>query len=666
MHPLGFIRVTAASTKTEVANPEANRIALEKAVAAFPDSDIVVFGELCLSGYTCGELFTQNTLLDACRQQLIQLIGSCRRQQLVVVGLPMSVDGKLYNVAAVIGGGRLLGLVPKQHLPNYQEFYEARWFQSGTGTHRNEVAIEGLGTIPFGTDLLFECGEAVVGVEICEDLWVPLAPSTLQSIAGANLLLNLSASNETVGKAPYRKQLIATQSGKCIAGYVYASAGPTESTTDLVFGGHCVIAENGSILSESKRVGTGLCLKPASLADGIASSTTTDIDLSRLNHDRRQSGTMHQTATPQANIPFRRIPFELETSARQLVRFVDPHPFVPKATSELEHRCAEIFEIQCAALAKRASRLPPNVPLVIGVSGGLDSTLALIVASKMFDALQWDHRRLVGMTLPGFGTTDKTLNNATTLMQLIGITSETIDIRENCFRIFQNLQHRPFGISLDGENHISLQTKLESLAEDKRNDLVFENVQARMRTMLLMNRGFVIGTGDLSESALGWCTYNADHMSMYNVNCSVPKTLVRFLVRYVAENLYDGEIRRVLLDIVDTPISPELLPLAKDKSMHQSTEASIGPYELHDFFMYHFVRAGASPEKIRFLAEHAQFDRAYPTEEIARTLKTFIQRFFSAQFKRSCVPDGPKVGTVSLSPRGDWRMPSDADPTAWM
>ena len=668
MHPLGFLRVTAASTPVCVANPSANRRSIQSAIAAFPDSDVIVFGELCLSGYTCGELFTQDSLLNACKSELIALSRTVQTKQLVVVGMPFSVEGKLFNVAAVLCGGQIIGLVPKQHLPTYQEFYESRWFQSGAGQPIAQVMLSlgGDSVVPFGTDLLFTCGGATVGIEICEDLWVPIPPSACQAIAGANVMLNLSASNETVGKAHYRKRLVTTQSGKCIAAYVYASAGPTESTTDLVFGGHCLIAENGSLLTESKRIGTGMPLTAASQLDGVVSFTTSDIDLDRLDHDRRVFGTMHQSSNPEFHKPFRRIAFELETRIIPLARFVDAHPFVPKATTELDERCAEIFEIQCAALAKRVSRLSKDLPLVIGVSGGLDSTLALIVAAKMFEAMNWQTSRLIGVTMPGFGTTDQTKNNATQLMGLLGLAIETIDIRESCFRMFVDLKHRPFGISLDGKTWRSLQDEMERMPDDRRNDLVFENVQARMRTMLLMNKGFVIGTGDLSESALGWSTYNADHMSMYNVNCSVPKTLVKFLVRHVAMNRFDGDARKVLLDIADTPISPELLPLTQSKAMHQSTEGTIGPYELHDFFLYHFVRCGATPSKILLLAQHAKFDCNYSIEEIEKVLNTFLQRFFAAQFKRSCVPDGPKVGTVSLSPRGDWRMPSDADPAAWL
>jgi NAD+ synthase (glutamine-hydrolysing) len=679
MHPLGFLRVTAACTATAVANPSANRLSLQKAIASFSDSDVIVFGELSLSGYTCGELFTQQQLLDSCLAELITLAQSVNTKQLIVVGLPLAIEGKLFNVAAVLHQGQILGIVPKQNLPTYQEFYEGRWFQSGAMPLPSQALLSlassdtGVDSyfrsslkVPFGTDLLFVCGRAIVGIEICEDLWVPIPPSSLQTIAGANILLNLSASNETIGKASYRTRLVATQSGKCCAAYAYASAGPSESTTDLVFGAHCLIAENGTLLAESKRIGTGLSLASVFEGEAVTSFATAEIDLDRLDHDRRVAGTLHQSLVRQHHQPFRRVEFELDVQESPLKRFVDPHPFVPKETHELQERCSEVFEIQCAALAKRVSRLPKEVPLVIGVSGGLDSTLALIVSAKMIDSMRWDSRRLICMTMPGFGTSQQTLGNAVELTRLLGIHLETIDIRERCLGVFRDLNHAPFGISLDEMNVDSLQLELEQLPTERRNDLVFENVQARMRTMLLMNRGFVIGTGDLSESALGWSTYNADHMSMYNVNCSVPKTLVKFLVQYVARNRYDGDIQRILLDISNTPITPELLPLNKNKSVHQSTEATIGPYELHDFFLYHFIRFGATPDKLLLLAQLADFDVSYTGEEIAKTLKTFVHRFFASQFKRSCVPDGPKVGTVSLSPRGDWRMPSDADPTAWL
>jgi len=664
MHPAGFLRISAVSTVTSVANPKQNAMAIRQTLLSFQSSDILLLPELCLSGYTCGELFLQDQLLDNCRRELIHLAGSVENQ-MVVVGLPLSVRGRLYNVAAVLGNKSILGLVPKTHLPNYGEFYEARWFHSGAEADFDSIELEGFGQIPFGTDLLFRCGKATVGVEICEDLWVPIPPSSEQAIAGANVLLNLSASNETIAKASYRKQLVSMQSAKCIAAYAYSSSGPSESTTDLVFGGHCLIAENGSIVGESKRIGTGLEIDLNSIDHGVVSFSTADIDLEKLDRDRRAFQTMHQTSD-RSSLDYRVVDFELSVHQGSLCRHVDPHPFVPASQEQLHERCSEIFEIQCAALAKRVGRMPPNTPLSIGVSGGLDSTLALMVAVQMCKRLGSPTSRIIGMTMPGFGTTKQSKSNAISLMTLLGVTSQEIDIRDNCFATFRSLGHKPFGVSLEGLTSASLQTKLEKLPADKRNDLVFENVQARMRTMLLMNRGFVLGTGDMSELALGWCTYNADHMSMYNVNCSVPKTLVKFLVRYVAEHIATPEVGKILIDIIETPITPELLPLDSDQSIVQTTEDSIGPYELHDFFLYHMVRGGASPRKILLLAQYAQFDRTYSVDEIKKTLKIFLQRFFASQYKRSCVPDGPKVGSVSLSPRGDWRMPSDADVQAWI
>lgn len=677
MHPAGFLRITALSIATRVADPRSNRLAMQYALQAFGTSDILLFPELALSGYTCGELFLQHRLLRECEQQLVALASEVG-EQLVVVGLPLAVDSRLYNVAAVLGSGRVLGFVPKTHLPNYGEFYEARWFQPGIDgvPVAPHVQLSGYGEVPFGTDLLFQCGMARVAVEICEDLWVPIPPSSQHAIAGANVLLNLSASNETIAKAGYRKQLVTTQSARCLAAYAYSSSGPTESTTDLVFGGHCMIAENGTMLAESQRIGTGLSIRPEDHADGITSFATADVDLDRLDRDRRAFQTMHQIPDARNRSqsrsrdgyakPYRSTSFELNTAPSSLIRFVDPHPFVPKSSTELHQRCAEVFEIQCASLAKRIARLPESLPWTIGVSGGLDSTLALLVAVSMCKQLGLPTSRIHGLTMPGFGTTRKSQSNAERLMELLGVTSETIDIRSNCFESFIALKHRPFGIDLGGLDPESLQRKLEQLPAHQRNDLVFENVQARMRTMLLMNRGFVLGTGDMSELALGWCTYNADHMSMYNVNCSIPKTLVKFLVQYVAEHLVEPPVRKILIDILNAPITPELLPLSADQQIVQSTEATIGPYELHDFFLYHFVRSGAEPKRILLLADQAQFDRPYTHEEIRTTLIVFLKRFFTSQFKRSCVPDGPKVGSVSLSPRGDWRMPSDAEIDAWL
>ncbi len=661
MHPLGFVRVSAASTAIAVADPRANSRAILDSRRHLMDSDIVVFPELCISGYTCGDLFAQTALLDGCLMALRELIAdSAKDHQLWFVGLPLRIDGKLFNTAAALHHGRLLGLIPKQYLPTYQEFYEARWFSPGCADLPSVVAVEGIGQVPFGIDLLFECGDVIVGVEICEDLWMPVPPSSIQALGGANVLTNLSASNETIGKAAYRTNLVTSQSGRCIAGYAYASSGPSESTTDLVFGGHCMIAENGAVMAETSRVGNGWA------HDSTKHFATVDIDLGRLNHDRQGTGTFAQGAQRWIGNPFRKIPFSLTREPRTLHRSIAGQPFVPKETRELDARCREIFEIQCAALSKRVEQLSAKTLLTIGISGGLDSTLALLVAVAMCDACAIDRKRILGITMPGFGTSTHTLDNAERLMQELGITISKIDIRENCLQVFRDLSHQPFGVSVSETSIAEFQAAIEALPAAHHADLVFENVQARVRTLLLMSRGFVLGTGDLSEQALGWSTYNGDHMSMYNVNCSIPKTLVRFLVRYVAEHQFDGEIRRILLSIVDTPISPELLPLSRKGEIQQSTESTIGAYELHDFFLYHFIRTGASPKKLLLLAEHAHFSKHYDTTEIRKTLKTFLTRFFVNQFKRSCVPDGPKVGTVSLSPRGDWRMPSDASVQAWL
>jgi NAD+ synthase (glutamine-hydrolysing) len=661
MHPLGFVRLSATSIELSVADPAANVEAILERCDQLRNSDVIVFPELCLCGYTCGELFLQDRLLDACMEGLIRVVEeSSDSSQLWVVGLPLRFESRLFNVAAVIHHGSLLGFVPKQFLPTYQEFYERRWFTSGKGVEGRELDIPELGTIPFGTDLLFECDNLVVGVEVCEDLWMPVPPSSIQALAGANVLLNLSASNETIGKSAYRRELVASQSGRCLAAYAYSSAGPSESTTDLVFGGHCMVAENGTLLDQTTRIG----IDPQSAES--ASHVTVDVDLGRLLHDRRMTGTFGEGNDGVIDKSFRSVPFALMQQSNSLKRTISGQPFVPQNPAVLEERCREIFGIQCAALAKRVQQLPEKLPLLIGVSGGLDSTLTLLVAVAMCDRDAISRRRIHGLTMPGFGTSKGTLDNAQNLMRELGITPFETDIRATCLQVFQDLHHQPFGIPIGKKTVDEFQAAIEALHPKEHSDLVFENVQARTRTLLLMSRGFVLGTGDLSEQALGWSTYNGDHMSMYNVNCSIPKTLVQFLVRYVAEHHFEGKLRRILLAIADTPISPELLPLSTTGEIQQATEDTIGPYELHDFFLYHFVRTGASPEKILFLAEHAQFSRVYETAIIERTLKFFLRRFFANQFKRSCVPDGPKVGSVSLSPRGDWRMPSDASVQAWL
>ena len=661
MFPHGIFRITAAAPPTSVANPQANGEASIEMIDS-TDADLVLLPELGLTGYTCGDLFGSDALLKTTDEALFQVVQhSISHQKIVVLGLPLTVSGSLMNCAAVVHQGHVLGVVPKTFLPTYREFYEGRHFR-GAGINEPDVVTVLGQDVPFGTDLLFQCGEAVIGIEICEDLWTPLQPSSYAAIAGANILLNLSASNETIGKANWRRDLVRSQSGRCIAAYAYASAGPGESTSDLVFGGHCLIAENGIILDESRRIGDGDPVPVDSM------SVTCDVDLQRLAHDRRVVGSFDD-ARDRLDRQFRLVEISAKSKSekprKDLARRVDAHPFVPDESTELEMRCAEILSIQASGLVKRLTRLPQHLPLAIGVSGGLDSTLALLVALRAVDAIGIPRSRIHGITMPGFGTSDHTKTNADHLIESTGITGETIDIRGLCLDTFRSLQHAPLGIEIDGRTTVdSLHAELLK-TDDDASDLTFENVQARVRTMLLMSRGFVIGTGDMSEQALGWCTYNADHMSMYNVNTSIPKTLVRFLVRYVADNFFEGEISDLLHAIADTPISPELMPTSQDGAIRQSTEAFIGEYELHDFFLYHFVRNGFSREKILFLADHAEFSEDYPKKHIAATLDTFVERFFRNQFKRNCVPDGPKVGSVSLSPRGDWRMPSDADSDAF-
>ncbi len=660
MNSMGFVRVTAASHRTHIADPPANAQQTCSELEKYEGSRVVVFGELSLTGYTCGDLFSQDLLLQEAIQALKTVALTTRdRAQLVVVGLPIRVAGKLYNAAAAIAQGNVLAIVPKQYLANYHEFYESRWFTAADGSEPSTVDVEGLGQIPFGIDLLLESGELTVGIEICEDLWVPIPPSSLQAIAGANLLLNLSASNELIGKAAWRETLVRSQSGRCLAAYAYASAGPSESTTDVVFGGHCLVAENGAVLAQSQRVGLAGC----GWLDN--SSATADIDLQRLDHDRQVIGSWQQSSQ-RSTANFRRVPVPGNLYSDGARRAVLATPFVPSAGPELHARCAEIFGIQCAALAKRVSRLPSSSQLVIGVSGGLDSTLALLVAAKMCMQQGFPPARIAGITMPGFGTTSRTLTAARQLMQHLTITADEIDIRPLCLDMFVSLQHQPFGIDPADLTIDEFTAELQKLTAEKRQDLVFENVQARLRTMLLMNRGFVLGTGDLSEQALGWSTYNGDHMSMYNVNASIPKTLVRFLVQYLAEHEFSGPASECLQGIVETPISPELLPPSTEGDIAQLTEDTLGAYELHDFFLYHLLRFGMKPSKLLLLAGNAKFSCNYSSDEIRHTLRTFLTRFFQNQFKRSCVPDGPKVGSISLSPRGDWRMPSDAEVAIWL
>ena len=675
----GFLRVAAAVPSLRVADCEYNagQILDLMRQAEGEGVHVLVFPELSLTGYTCADLFQQPILQRGALEALGRILreGASVFSGVAVVGLPLAVDDQVFNCAAVLCRGQLLGVVPKSFIPNYKEFYEGRWFAAAATARSRDVILLGA-TVPFGTDRLFAATDAdgtLLGVEICEDLWVPIPPSSNQAVAGATVLVNLSASNEVIGKVNYRRQLVVNQSGRCMAAYVYASCGVWESTTDVVFGGHALIAENGTLLAESKRFARQPTL------------TVADVDLDRLRADRVRTNSFGDSALYLGqHRPFERIPFRLfDTPAPPptlpspplggrvgrgvsgLRRHIEAHPFVPQGQEQLRERCEDIFHTQVAGLAKRLEHIG-KPPVAIGVSGGLDSTLALLVTCKTFDTLGVPRPSIRAFTMPGFGTTTRTRDNARALMQQLGVSAREADIRQLCVEEMRALAHQPFGIVLGGLSVEALTEQLRHLPAERRDDLVFENVQARMRTSILMNAGFVIGTGDVSESALGWCTYNGDHMSMYNPNASIPKTLVKFLVEWAARNEFDGPARATLLDIVDTLISPELLPTGAEGQIVQGTEGAIGPYELHDFFLFHFLRYGAPPEKILFLAGQARFSRTYTGAELTRWLRLFVRRFFANQFKRSCLPDGPKVGSISLSPRGDWRMPSDAAATLWL
>ncbi|MFO0816034.1 MAG: NAD(+) synthase [Gemmatales bacterium] len=661
----GFLRVAVASPRVSVANPSANVQAilqlLKQAEAA--SVAVTVFPELCLTGYTCSDLFQHQSLQQAAFQALHDIQDATRQQYtgLCIVGLPWAIDTALYNVAAVVHQGELLGIVPKSYLPNYKEFYEQRWFASASKLLVTEVPHQGK-SIPCGIDLLFSASDVpglTVGVEICEDLWMPVPPSSLQALHGATVLANLSASTEVIGKATYRRSLVSQQSARCLGAYLYAASAVTESTTDVIFSGHGIIAEAGTVLAEGERF------------QRTNQLTIADIDLEKLQFDRRQQASFSDASHFGLVTPyqFRHISFELKPrpskTGESLQRRVDPHPFVPKSGPDRDERCAEVFSLQTAGLAKRLE-VVGKTPLTLGVSGGLDSTLALLVACQTLDILQQPRSRLTGYIMPGFGSTSTTKSLAHQLLQHLGVPAREMDIRLLCLEEMKQLGHSPFGIALDNMSVDTLMPKLAEVPRDKRHDLVFENVQARMRTSLLMNGGFVIGTGDLSELALGWCTYNGDQISMYNPNVGVPKTLVRYLIRWVAGHHYAGQPLEALLhSIADQVITPELLPTSKTGEV-QSTEASVGPYELQDFYLYHFLRFGFSRSKLLFLASQARFDVPYTESERAQWLDVFLKRFFVNQFKRSCLPDGPKVGSVSLSPRGDWRMPSDASGQAWL
>ncbi len=627
----GFVKVAALTPDVQVADTEYNSKKICELIdeAAQAGAQIMVFPELCITGYTCGDLFAQELLLTDAKKALAAIAAHTEHiDGIVFAGLPLEYRSKLYNVAAVLSGGEILGFVPKTYIPNYNEFYEKRYFADGFADPVPVLFDDNM-VVPMGTDMLFVCPgmpDLRIGVEICEDLWAPDPPSIRHAMAGATVIVNISASDETTGKDIYRRDLVAGQSARLICGYIYASAGDGESTQDVVYSGHNLIAENGTVLRESKRF-RNECI-------------FSELDVQRLSEERRRMSTYDRWDEGHLTIDF-----NLKDRETELTRFVDPAPFVPGKAEDREKRCEEIFMIQAMGLKKRLAHTNVDTA-VIGISGGLDSTLALLVAAKAFDLLGKDRSDIITVTMPGFGTSDRTYDNAVALTGSIGSTLREISIADAVHVHFRDI----------GKN------------EEER-DVSYENAQARERTQILMdlanmNGGLVIGTGDMSELALGWATYNGDHMSMYGVNASVPKTLVRHLVRYYADTCGDENLRSVLTDILETPVSPELLP-PEDGVISQKTEDIVGPYELHDFFLYYMLRFGCTPHKIYRLALYA-FAGKYEGDEILRWLTTFYRRFFSQQFKRSCLPDGPKVGTVALSPRGDLRMPSDASVRIWM
>lgn len=637
----GFIKVAAAIPSVKVADCSYNVQQIESLIAMAEGKgvEVIVFPELCITGYTCQDLFKQTLLLEQAETSVLMLLDFTRKLDIIsIVGVPVVVGDLLLNCAAVIQKGDLLGLVPKTYLPNYSEFYEKRWFASSQDLQPSEIRFAGNKIVVTPQPTLFRtCDGAMFGVEICEDVWAPVPPSCNLALSGADIIFNLSASDELIGKHDYLKGLLAQQSARMISGYVYSGCGFGESTQDVVYGGNAIAYENGQLLAESERFALDSQL------------IITQIDVEKIRNERRTNSTYinaqrgHDSRIVNAHTV---MPRDFE-----LIRDVYPHPFIPK-TDDMEKSCDEIFSIQVAGLAKRLVHTGCKT-VVVGISGGLDSTLALLVCVRTFDKLQLSRKGIVGVTMPGFGTTDRTYNNAVNLMKSLGITLREISIADAVKQHFNDIGH-------DINVH----------------DVTYENSQARERTQILMDLSnqlgaLVIGTGDLSELALGWATYNGDHMSMYGVNAGVPKTLIKYLVKFVAMSEDSDETRSILLDIIDTPISPELIPADEAGNITQKTEDLVGPYELHDFFLYHIIRFGYRPSKIFMLARKA-FDGSnpeapfYDDETIKKWLTIFLRRFFNQQFKRSCLPDGPKVGSVSLSPRGDWRMPSDASSALWL
>lgn len=627
----GFVRAAAATPNIRVADVHYNGGNIIQLIgrAEKAGAELLVFPELCVCGYTCGDLFGQNVLLDGCLAALSDIAAATKgKSMLVFVGVPVRLAGVLYNCAAAVSGGKVLAFIPKRHLPNYAEFYEKRNFQPYRGEN-TRVELNGE-QIPFGNKILFRESnhpDFTVAAELCEDLWVPAPPSVSHALAGANIIVNLSASDETAGKAEYRRLLVCAQSAKTVSGYVYADAGEGESTTDMVFAGHDMVCENGEILAESEPFGDGLAVS--------------EIDVEKLAFERRRINTYYENSDASG---YEIIPFSACKGADTLTRKIARLPFVPQGEDALGRRAELILSMQSEGLKKRLSHTKAK-SAVLGISGGLDSALALLVTVRAFKALGKDLRDIIAVTMPCFGTTDKTLNNSLRLMRELGVTSRTVNIADSVRGHFKDIGH-----------------------DEKVKNAAYENAQARTRTLVLMDiandeNGLVVGTGDLSELALGWATYNGDHMSMYGVNASVPKTLVRYLIRHEAARL-GGEAEKVLTDILNTEISPELLPPENGK-IAQKTEELVGPYELHDFYLYYAIRWGFSPKKVFFLAKKA-FAGAYSDETLKKWLVNFYRRFFSQQFKRSCLPDGVKIGSVALSPRGDWRMPSDACAALWL
>ena len=637
LRELGMIRVAAVSPELRVADVAFNLAAIEAATmqAADQGAQLIVFPELALTGYSCGDLFYQQGLLDHVRDGLKSLTTlSQQTGMILIVGAPVRQSGRLFNAAVVMSHGRICGVVPKTYLPNTQEFYEERWFSSAQDLVDDQLTWLDE-TPPFGTDLLFDVDgipDCLFGIEVCEDAWVASPPSGAMAAAGATLLINLSASPEILGKCSYRRALVESQSARCLAAYIYASAGPGESSTDLVFSGHSLIAEYGQILAETQRF------------QFSTQTAMADIDVQRLVHERLRNNSY---AASQAEQEFLLVPVEVtKRQADTLMRPIARSPFVPEDPAERQARCEEIFAIQTTGLMKRLLHTGSQ-KAVLGISGGLDSTLALLVTVKAFDRLNWSRDDILAVTMPGFGTTGRTRGNAEALARELGVSLRTISIDAAVQQHFADIGQDP-----------------------GKHDITYENSQARERTQILMDLanqvgGLVVGTGDLSELALGWATYNGDHMSMYGVNASIPKTLVRYLIEWCADAEFSGRASAVLHDVCKTPVSPELLPPDESGNISQKTEDHVGPYELHDFFLFHLVRNQFAPRKILDLACRA-FANDYAQADILKWLQLFYRRFFAQQFKRSCLPDGPKVGSVSLSPRGDWRMPSDASPALWL